>query len=234
MLIRNSNLNLALPTLQQAGARNGAPVCPAGLDYRVDTFDEITQTWSSSLGNPIGYIRNGFAQVSKDQFGLFVSLPEDAYVEVSGSLTNPMYCAAVTGSSIIMSGAGIGGYPWSISANSGNSFFSHIGGNVQPSAFTGNVADQLIAFQYTGVVLGRAILTSYLSGIRWKVAPCGVNDYNQSQDARTNSGNGGYGSNFALQGTKIRAFGFGQPTTALQEEYNCRYGTPYYTSFSCP
>lgn len=226
MLIRNSNLNLALPTLQQAGARNGPVVCPAGLDYRVDTFDEITQTWSSSLGNPIGYIRNGTAQVSKDQFGLFVSLSENAYVEVSASLTNPMYCACVTGSSIIMSGAGVAGFNWSISATSGQSNFSHIGGVVNPGGYSGNVADQLIAFEYGQVVLGKYQLTSYLSGIRWKIAPFGPNDYNVQDDNRTNSGNGGYGSNFALQGTKIRAFGFGEPTTALQSEYNFRYGTP--------
>ena len=226
MLIRNSNLNLALPTLQRGGRRNGAPVCPAGLDYRVDTFDEITQTWSSSLGNPIGYIRNGTAQVSKDQFGLFVSLAENAYVEVSGSLSNPMYCACVTGSSIIMSGAGVAGYNWSISAQSGESTFTHIGGTVSPGGYSGNVADQLIAFQRTGQALGKAKLTSYLSGIRWLIAPGGPNDYNVQDDSRTNSANGGYGSNFALQGTKIRAFGFGEPTTALQSEYNCRYGTP--------
>ncbi len=234
MLIRNSNLNLALPTLQQAGIRKGAIACPTGLDYIVENFDEVTQTWSSSLGNPLAYVRNGTGEVTRDQFGLVVAFSSGSYLEVSGSLTNPMYCACVTGSSIIMSGAGIGGYDWSILAQSGQSNFSHIGGNVQPPAFTGNVADQLIAFQYLGVVLSRYQLTSYLSGIRWKVAPCDSVSFNVQQDARTNSGNGGYGSNFRLQGSKIRAFGFGAPTTTLQEEYSCRYGTPYYTSFNCP
>jgi hypothetical protein len=239
MLIRNSNLNLALPTLQRGGVRNGANVCSSSLDYRVDTFDEITQTWSSSLGNPIGYIRNGTAQVTRDQFGICVAFSAGAYIEVSGSLTNPMYFACVTGSSMSATGAGVAGYDWSISAQSGQSTFQHIGGTVAPPGFTGNVAEQLVAFQYTGTSLGRAVLTSYLSGIRWKIAPCGANDYNLQNDARTNSGNGGYGSNFrisagALTPLRLRAFGFGAPTEALQSEYNCRYGTPYYTSFSCP
>jgi len=234
MLIRNSNLNLALPTLQQAGIRNGAIACPTGLDYIVENFDEVTQTWSSSLGNPIAYVRNGTGEVTRDEFGLVVAFSSGSYLEVSGSLTNPMYCACVTGSSIQMSGVGVNGYNWYIEAQSGDSTFLHIGGTVSPGGFSGNVADQLIAFQRLGTSLGRAVLTSYLSGIRWKVAPCGANDYNQQNDARTNSGNGGYGSNFELRGSKIRAFGFGEPTTALQEEYNCRYGTPYYSSFNCP
>ena len=234
MLIRNSNLNLALPTLQQAGIRNGAVTCPTGLDYIVENFDEVTQTWVSSLGNPLAYVRNGTGEVTRDEFGLVVAFSSGSYLEVSGSLTNPMYCACVTGSSIEMLGAGVNGYNWNILAQSGQSTFQHIGGVVQPPTFTGNVADQLIAFQYLGVVLGRYQLTSYLSGIRWKVAPCDAESFNIQTDTRTSSGNGGYGSNFRLLGSKIRAFGFGAPTTALQAEYACRYGTPYYTGFNCP
>jgi len=239
MLIRNSNLNLALPTLQRRGVRNGANVCSSSLDYRVDTFDEITQTWSSSLGNPIGYVRNGTAEVTKDQFGICVAFSEGAYIEVSGSLPNVLYFACVTGSSMSATGAGVAGYDWSISSESGQSTFQHIGGTVSPPSFTGNVADQLIAFERIGTSLGRAVLTSYLSGIRWKIAPCGANDYNQQNDIRTNSANGGMGSNFRISAVgliplRLRAFGFGTPTTTLQDEYGCRYGTPYYTSFNCP
>jgi len=239
MIIRNSNLNLALPTLATVGVRRGANVCSSSLDYRVETFDESNQIWSSSQGNPIAYVRNGTAQVTRDNFGILVQFSPGAYIEVSGSLTNPMYFACVTGSSMVATGAGVAGYNWSISATSGQSNFSHIGGTVSPPSFTGNVADQLVAFERTGQSLGLAVLTSYLSGIRWKVAPCGANDFNLQNDPRTSSANGGYGSNFRISdggalGLRLRAFGFGAPTPALQAEYNCRYGTPYYTSFNCP
>jgi len=228
MLIRNSNLNLALPTLQQAGARRGANVCSSSLDYRVDTFDEVTQTWSSSLGNPIGYVRNGTAEVTKDRFGIYVAFSEGAYIEVSGSLPNVLYFACVTGSSMSATGAGVAGYNWSITSESGQSTFQHIGGTVSPLGFAGNVAEQLVAFQRTGQTLGTAKLTSYLSGINWLVPP-GIP--NSQDDNRTNSANGGMGSNFRISAgnlipLSLRAFGFGIPTTTLQEEYSCRYGTP--------
>jgi len=227
MLIRNSNLNLALPTLQQAGVRNGANVCSSSLDYRVDTFDETSQIWLSSKGNPTAYIRNGTAEVTRDRFGICVEFSTNAYLELSGSLTNPMYFACVTGSSMVAAGAGVAGYDWNISAQSGQSSFQHIGGTVSPPSYTGNVADQLVAFQYIGASLGFAVLTSYLSGVNWTV-PGGTNTQN---DPRTNSANGGYGSNFTINASgiiplRLRAFGFGIPTTSLQQEYSCRYGTP--------
>lgn len=233
MLNINRNINLAIPLVR--GERAGLPGCTSLLDYIAESFDEATQTWASTKGNPTATIVGGGAVATKDKFNrLVINIPTTSYVEVSGSLPNGMYVACPLSSSVIMTGAGTGGYNWDIRVTSGTSYYYNFAAQHKPSSFTGNVAEQLVGYRYTTPVLGKAVLSGYMSGVNWWVMPClSSADANTYNDYRASSGNGGFGSNFRIAYHsdvsspyfRLRSFGYGTPTTAQQDEYNCRYGS---------